>query len=144
VRIVRLNRVSVGRAKTKDLSVAPFARLLQTRHYDRTKGRYSSTAFQPSSDGGGTTVIDICCIAESGHSVCDHISKYYPVSVASSPAIYWIIPDSIIPKSAKIIQQTSESGDIRIWRYQNLAINVIAIFLTGQKESKGRLSRNIA
>jgi hypothetical protein len=35
-----------------------------------------------------------------------------PPSISGSPPIYWIIPDSIIPNTAKIEQRDSDSGDV--------------------------------
>jgi hypothetical protein len=88
-----------------------FIRIIHQSHYDPDKGRFTSLAFKPSSDGSGISVIDAICISQTNTSVCEHIKKYYK-SVSGDPPIFWNINSKIFPEKCEFIQQTTKTGDV--------------------------------
>lgn len=88
-----------------------FVRLLNTKHFDPKRGKFTSLAFK-NSTGGGASVISTHCVAQSGIPICSHIDAYYPERITGRPPIFWDFPASILPIGWDLQQQTSETGDV--------------------------------
>lgn len=86
------------------------ARLIHAKHVDRKRRRFSSQAFNNSSDGSGISIVDRECVDNHGDEICAHISKFYPGQVGD-PIIFWEIPADIIPSYCKAEPEPSETGD---------------------------------
>lgn len=83
-------------------------RLLNIRHYDPRRGRFTTLAFRKF--GEGVSVVGKKCVEDAGRSLCDHIKLYYS-STAGDPPIFWVFPDDALPESAELVQEVSTTGD---------------------------------
>lgn len=90
----------------------PLINLIHIADYDRTRGRFRSEAFEPSSaeHGGGISVFDAECAMVRSGSICAHARKYYP-TVANEPPIFWQFDFSILPAGVTIDKTPSNTGD---------------------------------
>ncbi|CAN5459250.1 hypothetical protein BH10ACI2_BH10ACI2_16090 [soil metagenome] len=95
----------------------PFIRLLNiSKHYSHKHGRFESTAFKPSSDGSGISVVKKECGEEHSGTICAHIAEHYP-NVAGTPIVFWEIPDEQIPQSCSFVHSVSGTDQ---WCHYNL------------------------
>src|SRR5450432_4391656 len=78
-----------------------YIRIIQRAWYDPELKRFTSFAFQPSSDKSGISVIDIECATRTGSSICEHIRKLYPKMAGSDP-IFWPVPIEQLPSTYRI------------------------------------------
>lgn len=106
-------------------------RLLHPYHYSETKQRYKSSAFSKSSKDGGVSVVDLDCIRQGTKSICDHITEFYPESIAGNPPIFWRFTDAILPTNTKLVQKTSKFGDVCHHNIDNMSKAECKSFLKG-------------
>lgn len=85
-------------------------RLLQAIHFDRRGRRFTSPAFQSSGKDGGISVVDEVCIRQLGHTVCEHVSKFY-TSVAGSLIVFWSFDTDNLPFECTLEYVPSPTGD---------------------------------
>ena len=78
-------------------------------HYDKNKGRFTSLAFKPSSNGGISVFCQKCAVEISG-TICGHIQNYYS-DVSGEPPVYWEFDSKILPSTHVIKESPSASGD---------------------------------
>lgn len=83
-------------------------RILNPKHYDRTKQRFTSLAFRPKD--GTLSVVNKQCVLNSGTTVCEHIEKFYG-NVAGKPPVFWEFLYEQLPFDCEIAQRTEENGD---------------------------------
>lgn len=62
-----------------------FVRIIYRKHWAKEEGRFATTAFSVSSDGG-ISVLCVECISESKSTICQHIEKYYK----HEKPIFWV------------------------------------------------------
>jgi len=86
-------------------------RLIRRVLYDTRKHRFQSTAFRNSSDFSGISIVSRECVCATGGRTCSHVRKYYG-PVAGEPVIFWMFSTDIFPSCCRLVQQTSETGDI--------------------------------
>ena len=95
-------------------------RLLNAKHYDPQRGKFTSLAFK-NSTGGGVSVVCAECVSKADVPICDHIAAYYPERVTGKPPIFWKFAVGILPEGWAIEQQTSESGDVCHYNIVNVS-----------------------
>lgn len=86
-----------------------FFRPLHRKHYDSERGRFATTALDVKS-GEPFSVVDCDCATAENNSFCRHITRYYNEQTGD-PALYWPIPDAIIPAGCRIEVERTASGD---------------------------------
>lgn len=86
-------------------------RLVKRVHFDQNKSRFTSPAFEPSSDGSGISVISISCILDQGKSICDHIREFYKQG-QWEPYIFWRFSTDILPNGCELVSYPVENGDM--------------------------------
>ena len=84
-------------------------RLLNIRHYDSKRGRFTSEAFR--TFGQGVSVFDADCAEQSSGTICSHIAKFY-ASTAGDPATFWEFSKEQLPEQAQVVQEESATGDL--------------------------------
>ena len=87
-----------------------FIRLVHSKHFDKTRGRFHNTAFKKDSRNGGISVIQRECIDDSGRTICEHIRQFYESSVGGDRPIFWEFTEEILPAGYRI-EQTHQQRD---------------------------------
>jgi hypothetical protein len=85
-------------------------RILHPTQFDHDKRRFRSTAFRPSSDGSGISVVLRRCIQDRTGDACAHIAKYYR-EIAGRPVFFWVFDPSLFPEPCELTQSPSATGD---------------------------------
>lgn len=83
---------------------------LHMADFDSTLERFRSTAFQPSSDGSGISVVLLECINRTKESICQHGERYYS-DITPKPPLFWVFDTDALPAGHKLIAQASTTGD---------------------------------
>ena len=86
----------------------PLIRVLNAIWYDHHLGRFSSLAFNPSSNGGISVFHKDCAIRTSG-DVCSHIDRFYK-SVSGEPPLFWELPEDL-EKLCELDSDLSDTED---------------------------------
>lgn len=85
-------------------------RLVPRKLFEPHLNRFNSGCFRE--DDGGISVVDLQCIEGKGHTIYEHVGKYYR-SFADPEPIFLRFFDTDLPSQdgLKVQQSTSESGD---------------------------------
>jgi len=88
-----------------------YVRLIHPRDYNGARGRFNRTAFEPSSDDGAISLVQLDCVSAAGRSICAHIREYYPSVVDSDFIIFWKFDTAILPEGCRFEQVNNNLGD---------------------------------
>ena len=109
-------------------------RILNVKHYDPRKKRFTSVAFKPSTNGG-ISVFNKECVLEQKRTICSHIREYYPPPTSNDPPVFWEFEEQILPDECELEQQTSKSGDCCHYNINKLSDKKARkLFVNRQKE----------
>lgn len=88
-----------------------YVRLFHPNHFDSRLGRFKSSAFKNSSNGGGASIFELDCGIKISGDVCSHIKRFYP-NVGGDPAVYWVFEADELPQGSSLEAAPSNTGDL--------------------------------
>jgi hypothetical protein len=87
-----------------------YVRLVHPEDYDHNRGKFNDLVFKNSTDGSGLSVFEVECAENTSITLCAHIRPFYPL-LTGDPAIFYVMNESEIPQSGRIVDIPSATGD---------------------------------
>ena len=101
-----------------------YIRLIHPRLYDHTRKCFNDLAFKKSSGGGGMSVVEVECAANTSRVICDHLNSFYS-GVGGEPPVFCRFSDRELPVGTEILSTPSDSGDLCHREVHNVSNNAL-------------------